>query len=111
MCEMFINSSIDNCKNEIPHHKQRGILIDDSNPTPQPALRKGSGGGAAGNFTQALSSAEVRLAFAKLSGEARQDEGGLNHNSFFIFSEYLSHCITNFANTGIYLYSLKNIRH
>ena len=34
--------------------------------------------GRRGNFTQALSSAEVRLAFAKRSGEARQDEGGLN---------------------------------
>src|SRR3990170_4215099 len=83
MCEMFINSSIDNCKNEIPRHKQRGILIDDSNPTPQPAFRKTSGGGASGNFTQALSSAEVRLAFAKRSGEARQDEDGLKKTIYF----------------------------
>jgi len=34
--------------------------------------------GQPGNFTQAFSSAEVRLAFARRSGEARQDEGGLN---------------------------------
>jgi len=45
--------------NEILRHKQRGILIDDSNPTPQPAHRKTTGGGAAGNFTQALSSGRI----------------------------------------------------